>query len=221
VSESNQVLRDYYRTRAPVYDRVYAYPERQADIATLTDMLPSLLRDCRVLEVAAGTGFWTERIASVAASVLATDVTSETLAELARRDLPETVSTCVADAYALSDLNQRFEGLFAGLWFSHVLISQRQAFFDSIHSVLAPGARVVLLDNSIAQCERLPISHRDSEGNTYQDRRTDDGEVHRVLKNFPDETALRSQVAGVGSDIQYQSLEHFWVFSYRLVDGYE
>jgi demethylmenaquinone methyltransferase/2-methoxy-6-polyprenyl-1,4-benzoquinol methylase len=216
VSESDEIMRGYYRTRAPVYDRVYAYPERQADLARLTETLPPLFRDRRVLEVAAGTGFWTEKIAVWTRSVLATDVTPETLAELARRELPVTVTTSVADAYSLADLGERFDGLFAGLWFSHVPVSRRSAFFESIHSVLEPGAQVALVDNSRAQCERLPISHSDSEGNTYQDRETDDGEVHRVLKNFPDEATLRRLVEDLAAEVRYEALDHFWVFRYRL-----
>ncbi len=209
-------MRDYYRTRAPVYDRVYAYPERQADLEQLSSLLPQLFAGLNVLEVAAGTGFWTERIAASAESVLATDVTPETLDELNARSMPATVRTRVADAFRLAELAEQFSGLFAGLWFSHVLISQRQAFFDSIHSVLEPGARVVFLDNSSAQCQRLPITFTDAEGNTYQDRATDDGESHRVLKNFPAEQELRDLVSGVAEDVRYQALEHFWLFSYRL-----
>ncbi len=216
MSQSDQVMRDYYRTRASVYDRVYAYPERQADLARLAEILPPLFKGRRVLEVAAGTGFWTEKIAGTAQSVLATDITPETLAELSRRGLPDSVSARVADVYALAEIGERFNGLLAGLWFSHVSIGQRQAFFDAIHGVLEPGAQVVLLDNSEAQCARLPITHTDAEGNTYQDRKTDDGDVYRVLKNFPDERSLRSLVDGVAIDVQFEALEHFWLFSYRL-----
>ena len=219
MSDSDPMMRGYYRTRAPVYDRVYGYPERQADIAHLVEVLPPLFQNRRVVEVAAGTGFWTEKIAPVAESVLATDITPETLAELTRRNLPSSVSTRVADAYQLSGLGERFDGLFAGLWFSHVLIDQRRPFLDSAHSVLTPGAQVVLLDNSRAQCERLPITFTDEHGNTYQDRATDDGATHRVLKNFPDEKALRELVADVATDVRYHALDHYWWFSYRLQTG--
>ena len=121
----------------------------------------------------------------------------------------------VDGALSAADI-ERFDGLFAGLWFSHVRIDQRCAFLDSIHSVLEPGARVVLLDNSRAQCERLPITYTDEHGNTFQDRETDDGETHRVLKNFPDEEALRGLVTDKAEDVTFHSLDHFWWFSYRL-----
>ena len=53
-------MQGYYRERAPVYDRVYAYPERQADLRWLEREIPALLSGRRVLQVAAGTGYWTQ-----------------------------------------------------------------------------------------------------------------------------------------------------------------
>src|ERR1700678_291118 len=74
----------YYRARAGEYDAVYAKPERQTDIAVLKSLLPDLVAGMCVLEVAAGTGFWTEALSVSAKRILATDINPETLA-LARR----------------------------------------------------------------------------------------------------------------------------------------
>ena len=46
-------MRAYYRERAPVYDRVYAYPERQDDLRWLEAAIPAALADRDVLEIAA------------------------------------------------------------------------------------------------------------------------------------------------------------------------
>jgi predicted methyltransferase len=51
---------DYYAQRAAEYDAVYAKPERQHDLARLKELLPPLVAGRRVLELAAGTGYWTQ-----------------------------------------------------------------------------------------------------------------------------------------------------------------
>ena len=56
-------LRAYYKTRASVYDRVYDYPERQTDPAVLKTYVADQFTDRHVIEVAAGTGYWTKQIA--------------------------------------------------------------------------------------------------------------------------------------------------------------
>jgi protein-L-isoaspartate O-methyltransferase len=64
----------YYRRRAAEYDRVYDKLERQEDLESLRTQVASLLAGRRVLEVAAGTGWWTAVYADGAARVVATDV---------------------------------------------------------------------------------------------------------------------------------------------------
>ena len=71
------------------------------------------------------------------------------------------------------------------------------------------------MDNSEAQCQRLPIVETDDAGNTFQDRTTDDGQTYRVLKNFPSESELLTDIGAV-QDTSYSLLEHFWCLSYRL-----
>ncbi len=96
-------------------------------------------------------------------------------------------------------------------------LQRLQQWLASLHAQLAPGARVVFLDNSFVQTSNLPITHSDAQGNTYQTRTLDDGSVHEVLKNFP--TPAQASAA-IGPDVrQVQWLQHtyYWVLSYELV----
>lgn len=216
MTHASPQLQAYYAARAPDYDAVYRKPERRADIAFLCAHLPERFAGRSTLEVACGTGFWTQVIAVTARALVATDVIEAPL-ELARlRANASLVRFFLADAYALGEELGTFEAAFAGLWFSHVPVESRAAFFASLHARLLPGARIVLLDNSIVQCRELPIAERDAAGNTYQMRRLADGSSHRVLKNFPDERELRALVAPFATTCEYRTLENFWLFEYEL-----
>src|SRR5262249_37643066 len=74
---SSPELVEYYRRRASEYEAIYAKPERQADLAVLREAIPSKLRGARVLEIACGTGYWTQLVAEVAPEVVATDLAEE------------------------------------------------------------------------------------------------------------------------------------------------
>ncbi len=210
-------MKTYYASRAPYYDAVYEKPERQRDIAFLRDHLPARFARRSVIEVACGTGYWSQFIAPVCSTYLATDGVAQPL-EFARQRPGLAPSQCiVADAYALPPELGRFDGAFAGLWFSHVPIERRTEFFASLHGLLEPGARIVLIDNSPVQCQELPIAESDASGNTYQHRPLRDGSVHRVLKNFPSEAELRNCVARFDArNSRFQCLENFWLFEYEL-----
>ena len=97
-------MQAYYNDRAPVYDRVYQYPERQADLRFLEKYVPRQLFGLNVLEIAAGTGYWTRFISETAQSILATDLSLEALEELKNRKLPGNVSIMALDAYKLEDI---------------------------------------------------------------------------------------------------------------------
>jgi ubiquinone/menaquinone biosynthesis C-methylase UbiE len=211
-------MRAYYARRAPYYDAVYERPERQADLAWMRQRLEHQMADQRVLEVACGTGYWTQFAASVCASMLATDATPEPLALARLRPNVSRAEFVLADAFSLSSNLGRFTAAFAGLWLSHVPIGRRTEFLNSLNALLEPGARVLLFDNSEIQCRDFPVLERDAEGNTFQQRALRDGSMHRVLKNFPDEAELMAMIAGVGVRPQYHMLENFWWFEYTVIE---
>lgn len=206
----------YYAARAPIYDAVYMRAERQDDIAFFQSHIPRQLAGRRVLELACGTGYWTPGIAARAQSVVATDANEEPMAFARLRPGAENVDFRLADVYALPQDLGHFDAAFAGLWFSHVPVEARRDFLAGLHRHLLPGARVLLLDNTTAQCRELPIAETDALGNTYQHRPLPDGSVHRVLKNFPDETELRALVAPLAQAVHHIQREHFWLLSYEL-----
>jgi len=216
MSDLDSAIKAYYATRAPYYDDVYDKPERRNDLAFLKRHLPSRFAGQSVIEVACGTGYWTQYIAPVASRLVATDALAEPLDFAKQRPGVERVQFLQADAYSLPAELGKFQAAYAGLWFSHVPIERRPEFLTSLHHLLLPGATVIFLDNSEVQCREHPIVKRDAHGNTYQDRRLRDGSVHRVLKNFPSETELRQMVADAAKAASYKALENFWLFEYVL-----
>ena len=216
MTDVSRDMQAYYAARAPYYDAVYLKPERRNDIEFLAAHLPRRFAGRRVLEVACGTGYWTQFIAAQAASVVAADLLAEPLRFARQRPHTGNVRYLLADAYDLPAGLGAFDGAFAGLWFSHVPVNARAAFFAALHSRLDAGARVIFLDNSAVQCRELPIVERDEEGNTFQYRTLRNGTQHRVLKNFPSETELMALVAPFARVSSFRQLEHFWMLEYEL-----
>jgi ubiquinone/menaquinone biosynthesis C-methylase UbiE len=210
-------LVDYYRRRAGEYEAIYAKPERQADLAFLEKEIPRRLRGARVLEVACGTGYWTERVARSAAKIVATDAAEEPMRIARAKSYPEDgVRFEPADAYALDPRLGRFDAGLAVFWWSHVPRQRAAAFLDSLHRCLEPGARVLFMDNVYAEGSSTPVSEVDAEGNTYQMRPLADGSRVRVLKNFPTEDELRERLAPYAASFTFEALQYYWLAEYRL-----
>ncbi|MBC7942231.1 MAG: class I SAM-dependent methyltransferase [Chitinophagaceae bacterium] len=210
-------MQAYYARRAAIYERVYFKPERQADLRAIEAGLPAMFAGRSVLEIACGTGWWTVHGAHDAAAWLATDLNPETMALARAKPLPACVSFAQVDAYTLAELSDTcFDAAFAGCWWSHVPRARLPGWLDLLHRRLAPGARVVFLDNSFVQTSSTPLSRRDAAGNTYQNRVLDDGSVHEVLKNFPTFDEAAAVLGPRARQMRWVDHTHYWVLSYAL-----
>lgn len=217
MSDERPAMQSYYAARAAEYDRIYLKPERQTDLRAIERWLPPRFAGARVLEIACGTGYWTQFIAPAAAQVVAIDAAPETMA-IAQSRVPQgKVAFLAGDAYALPENAGRFDAAFAGFWFSHIPKARRREFLLGLAARLEPGARVVFLDNRYVEGSSTPVGARDAEGNTFQTRKLDDGSTHEVLKNFPAEAELRELVAGLGERAQFTEWQYYWAFEYMIV----
>jgi len=214
---SDPALLAYYAARAAEYEKVYEKPERQRDLARLHAVIPSYFENRRVLEVACGTGYWTRRIAPLVSSIVACDLTTETLAVAQANQPPRgNVSFVVADAYDLAAVPGAFDAVFAGFWWSHVRHADLRRFLDGLHKRLEPKSLVVFVDNCYVEGSNWPITHTDAEGNTFQRRRLENGAEHDVLKNFPTSDEVQAVIERSGGrDFAMVELEHYWCATYR------
>lgn len=210
-------LVEYYARRAAEYEQIYHKPERQADLQRLRTYIEHSFTGRHVLEIACGTGYWTEIAARTAASILAADINEEVLAIARAKPIPAgKVSFHRSDVYALAPFPQKFDAGLAAFWWSHIQRPKWRDFLETFHRHFSSGAVFVFIDNVYVPGSSTPISHTDGEGNTYQTRKLADGTVHEVLKNFPTADELHRAVAEFATDVQIEFLEYYWILSYRL-----
>jgi len=214
---ADENLKDYYARRAREYECIYDKPERQDDLARLREIVPSLLEGRDVLEIACGTGYWTQHVATRAESVLATDVNEEVLGFARLKPFPrDNVEFARVDIYSDDELARSFDGGLGAFWWSHVPRQGIGRFVECFHRRLEPGAAVVFLDNRYVEGSSTPLTRTDDDGNTYQTRKLDDGTQYEVLKNIPDEAELASTLGRGAESFEYVELDYFWYATYRV-----
>ena len=195
---------DYYNKRLQEYDTVYTKPERQADLNALLSRLQTDVSRREVLELACGTGWWTERLAAHAASWIATDADTGALDIVQRKAIQGLSTTTTLNAYQPS-VSAPVDCVFAAHWYSHLRLAERSIFFRSVHDCLKPGGRLIMLDNNFVSGSSTEISRTDIEGNTYQTRKLKDGSLHEVLKNFPDHQQLAASAKPYFGNIAFDN----------------
>jgi SAM-dependent methyltransferase len=190
--------RDYYRQRAPEYDewwqrrgRYELDPQARdvwfADMREVEQALDAFGPAGDVLELAAGTGWWTRHLVRHARQVTAVDASAEVL-ELNRRRAGPRVTYLQADLFDWTPPAGRFDVVFFGYWLSHVPDERVRPFFDQVAAALRPGGRVFLVDS---------FHHVRLDGD-LQPRVLNDGRGFTVVKRYwqPAELAEFGATAG-------------------------
>ena len=206
---------EYYAKRAQEYESVYDKPERQADLAALRARLAKACAGRAVLEIACGTGWWTQVVARGARGVTALDASDEML-EIARAkgDASGKVTYVRGDAYGIPDFGRRHDALLAGFWWSHVPLERLDAFLEAAGRAVAPGALMVFVDNRYVEGSSTPIARREAGGDTWQLRELADGSAHEVLKNFPSEGELIRRATRHGWGANVELYPYYWLLTY-------
>ncbi len=225
----------YYRARAPEYDdwweRRGAYDvdakfrERwRSEIAILEAALERFEPRGSVLEIAAGTGLWTEKLTQRASKVVALDASPEALA-LNRRRIrsPQAkVDYVVADAFSWQP-SKRYDVVFFSFWLSHVPPERFEAFFELVAAALAPGGRFFFIDNAPPRPGTDPSrrhgskvvegvgSVTDLEAGTSL-RQVADGRWFRIVKCFYEPDELVERLGDLGFDARVKATA--WAFVY-------
>jgi ubiquinone/menaquinone biosynthesis C-methylase UbiE len=215
---SENKMRDYYAQRANTLEKVYQKPERQHDLKEIQARVADTLKDQRVLELACGTGYWTERYAPVATSVLATDYNQAMLDVAQTKSFPTgKVEFAMADIYDMTEAAPgQFSTCFAGFFWSHVKRDEQTSLLQHLSKVAGKGTTLVLIDNNYVEGSSTTIARTDLEGNTFQLRMQEDGSRVEIIKNFPTDSALRKKFGSAVRDIRIFRNTYYWMLTCTL-----
>jgi SAM-dependent methyltransferase len=141
----------YYRARADVYDESYERddPEWHAELAEVRSAFDAVPFGGDVLELGAGTGQWTARIAPRVASVTALDAAPEML-RIARDRVGGVgdVTFEVVDLLREWAPDRMWDGLVACFFVEHVPDALLPGLLDRVAAALRPGATVFVADGA-------------------------------------------------------------------------
>ncbi len=218
-SLSRDTMTEYYSLRAAEYEKIYSRedPVRQAEQQAIIEAMRQAFKDKTVLEVACGTGYWTERYADVAKHVTATDLTVETLEIAMGKSIPNT-DFQICDAYELSGIagENDYDAVCANFWFSHIPKARIREFLTGLHSKLSNGAVVFMTDNVYVEGVGGSLVSHDDEPDTYKLRQLENGTTYEILKNYYSEIKLRELFDEYADNLKIQMGECFWWVRYQV-----
>lgn len=208
VSSTDQQIADqlrYYRARAAEYDETSPLGVIKPERETVPVVAERLSVSGDVLEVACGTGIWTQHLVRYARSLTAVDGAPEML-DLARGRLAGSdVEFVEADLFDWAPPSS-YDVVFSAFFISHIPPARFADFWGLVGRALRPGGRAIMLDEAPARedLETVLDGH-------VATRTLLDGSQHQIVKIFyrPDE--LVAELAGLGWTATVSVIEHGWL----------
>ena len=197
---------DYYRRRAGEYD-VTAYGDVAAARERIARIVTEMRPAGRVLEIACGTGLWTEALARSADSLTAIDAAPE-MVEIARQRVrPANVHFEIANVFAWQP-NTSFDVIFFSAWLSHVPAGRFEQFWQTLRGLVAEDGRVLFIDEHVDEAgKEAYVAGRDE----VVERRLDDGSSFLVIKNFVDPGRLEGRLHRLGWECAIRRDGRDWI----------
>jgi demethylmenaquinone methyltransferase/2-methoxy-6-polyprenyl-1,4-benzoquinol methylase len=212
----------YYRVRAGEYDEWFLRegrydhgPEFRArwdrEVEEVRSALERFNPAGRVLELACGTGWWTEQLVRWADALTAVDASAEVLALNAGRVGDSKVRRVQADLFAWKP-EGGYDVVFFSFWLSHVPPERFEAFWEMVRGALNPGGRVFFVDSLRSELSTASDHVLPGEDDIIAERKLNDGSRYHIYKIFYHPAHLQARLEALGWRAAVLSTESFFLY---------
>lgn len=216
----NQIA--YYRARAQEYDEWFyrqghydqgetlnAVWRQEAD--TVRQQLLSTVSVPHILEMASGTGIWTQELIKIGVQVTALDASPEMIEINRAKVQSDSVSYQLTNLFEWQP-EQPYDMVFFGFWLSHVPDDKLSSFLQMVHQALKPGGRLFFVDSRKIQ-SGTSVRQSITTENNIQKRVLNDGSEFEIIKIYYDPERLTQTLQAHGFDITVQTTPTYFIYA--------
>lgn len=212
----------YYRARAAEYDEWFYrknrfdYGEEENrrwfnEATELRERLHRIPKQEHILELAPGTGIWTQELVKMCDAITAVDASPEMIAINKAKVQSEKVNYVEADLFKWQ-ATQEYDMIFCGFWLSHVPPEKLDAFLQSIKHALKPDGIFFMIDSRSKQSSTAKDQTLPSEGVVMQ-RVLNDGSNFKVIKVYYETDDLEQVLARNGIIAKAKFTKQYFIYA--------
>jgi demethylmenaquinone methyltransferase/2-methoxy-6-polyprenyl-1,4-benzoquinol methylase len=213
---------EYYRARSNEYDewffrqgRYNRGPELNQlwfnEIEALRREVDSFKPADDILELACGTGIWTQFLLRYSDRITAVDASPEVIAVNKERTKSPKVRYIEADLFNWQPDN-KYDVVFFAFWLSHVPPERFASFWRSVEKALKPQGRVFFIDSRFEQTSTAKNHVLENHQDTVIKRRLNDGREFNIVKVFYETKELEDKVQDAGWNITVESTPQYFLY---------
>ena len=211
----------YYQARAQEYDEWFyrqghcdhgeALNEKWRQEAQIVreQLLSSSVS--HVLEMACGTGIWTQELVKISDQVTALDASSEMININRAKVQSDNVTYHQVDLFQWQP-EQPYDMVFFGFWLSHVPTERLSPFLKTVHRALKPGGRLFFIDSQKVSSSTSKQQKVQTQNN-IQKRILNDGSEFEIIKIYYNPDVLTQTLNENGFDAKVQATPTYFIYT--------
>lgn len=212
----------YYRARAAEYDewfyrqgRYDRGPEFAAQWASEVETIQKALKAIgpvdSVLELAPGTGIWTQELAQMGKSIVGVDASPEMIAINRAKVQSDRVVYRQEDLFSWQP-DRQYDLVFFSFWLSHVPPSKLGDFLDRVAAATKTGGHLFIIDSQ-DDLRAKAKDHPGRDDEVMETRKLNDGSVYRIVKVYYEPEPLRQALDRAGFDADVRLTDTFFIYA--------
>jgi 2-polyprenyl-3-methyl-5-hydroxy-6-metoxy-1,4-benzoquinol methylase len=214
---------EYYRARANEYDewfyrkgRYDRSPEINQrwfnEVAAIKNTLHQIGVVDDILELASGTGIWTQELLRIGKKITAIDGSEEMIA------INRSKLNSLSVEYHLVDLftwqpDTEYDLVFFAFWLSHVPPKLLDSFLTKVYQSVRVGGQVFIIDSSFEPTSTANNHILEDDGNIYKTRKLNDGQEFQIVKIFYQPDELHDKLKKVGFQIEVKVTNNYFIYA--------
>jgi 2-polyprenyl-3-methyl-5-hydroxy-6-metoxy-1,4-benzoquinol methylase len=209
----------YYKARAKEYDewfdRIGRYDRGEKlnqiwfnEAAIVRKELQKLGKFATILELACGTGIWTQELIKMGKEITAIDASQETL------DINRDKINSFQVNYQQLDLfswqpNKQYNLVFFAFWLSHIPLEKIDEFFKKVYRAVRPSGKVFLIDSRFSESSS-------AKKDVHQTRKLNDGREFKIFKIYYQPEELLEKLTNAGFQTDVKITDNYFLYAQGL-----
>lgn len=219
---------NYYKARASEYDewfyRIGRY-DRGAEInqrwSTEAKIIQNTLQElgkCQsVLELACGTGIWTQELIKIGEKITAVDA-SEEMIQINRHKLSAIDNVANVDYQQLNlfswEPQAQYDLVFFAFWLSHVPPRMLDEFLHKVYQSVKPQGKVFIIDSRFSETSSAKNHPSRNEQDINQQRKLNNGQTFEIFKVYYQPDLLEDKLIQTGfQNVEVKTTDNYFIYS--------
>ncbi|MBP5976225.1 class I SAM-dependent methyltransferase [Brasilonema sp. CT11] len=213
----------YYRARANEYDewfyRLGRYDRGEQangrwfnEVDVVREALQQVGETEEILELASGTGIWTQELLKIGKKITAIDASQEVI-EINRSKLNSPkVEYHQIDLFTWEP-NTEYDLVFFSFWLSHVPPQLLESFLTKIYKSVRVGGQVFIVDSRFEPTSTANNHILDDTDSIYISRKLNNGQEYQIVKIFYHLDELQNKLTEVGFKANVKETENYFIYA--------